>query len=71
MVGCVGELEEQKRERFTGQDKDTLIHEGKKGGKKPSDAKASTQHLPPADWCPASLRATASLEGLDRARICT
>lgn len=34
MVGCVGEWEEQKRERFTGQDKDTLVHEGKKGGKK-------------------------------------
>lgn len=53
--------EQQKWEKPVGRDKDGLISEGKKSPA-PSDAKAVTHHLPPADCFPASLQATATFK---------
>ena len=66
-AGWGRELEEQKREKLVGQDKDSLISEGKREKKKTpptSDAEAVTHPLLPADRRPASLWGTATLERL-------
>jgi len=61
-VGWGREQEKQKREKLTGQEKDSSISE-EKGRKKTSDARAVTHHFPQTDWCPAIFGAmTASLK---------
>lgn len=55
--------ERAKERKVVSQDKGSLVSEINKRGKKtPTAAKATTYHLPQADWCTASLQATTALE---------